>query len=267
MTDQRGETDLHTDRAHSARIYDYILGGKDNYAADRAVAEAIVRANPTTPAGMRANRSFMHRVGRHLATEYGLRQFLDLGTGIPTRPNLHEVVQAVAPDARIVYVDNDPIVLAHARALMIGTPEGRTAYAEADLRDPARVLASPEIEEVLDLGSPLAVLLIGVIHVLRDDEAVRLLHAIHDAVPSGSYLGMTVLTGDFNPEAMAAVQQHYRNAGEVMELRTREQAEALFAGWDVIEPGLVQTQHWHPERQDLVTDTDVDALGAIARRP
>src|SRR3954447_20213224 len=154
--------DLNTSVPHSARIYDFLLGGKDNFEADRAAAATIVEASPSLPISMRANRQYMARVAHYLAADRGIRQFLDIGTGLPTSPNLHEVVQGVAPESRVVYVDNDPIVLVHARALLTSSPEGRTAYLDADLRHPDAILAAPQLTETLDLGEPVAVSLIAV---------------------------------------------------------------------------------------------------------
>jgi S-adenosyl methyltransferase len=158
------EIDLQTDRAHSARIYDYILGGKDNYPADRAAADEMLQVNPSTRTGMLANRAFLRRVVHALAAECGIRQFLDLGTGIPTSPNVHEVAQAVDPECRVVYVDNDPIVLAHARALLVGGPQGRTVYVEADMREPATILSDPHVLDVVDPSEPAALVMVGVVH-------------------------------------------------------------------------------------------------------
>ncbi len=267
--DPTPEIDLHTDRAHSARVYDYLLGGKDNYAVDRAVADAVVRADPHATTGVRLNRLFMHRVARFLAVEHGVRQFLDLGTGIPTQPNLHEVVQAVAPDARIVYVDNDPIVLAHARALMTSTPEGRTAYVDADLRDPSAVLATPAVVDTLDLTRPVAVLVLGMIQYVDDADATALITAVREAVPPGSWLVMSVLTGDFDPVAMAGVQAGFRSSGQTCELRTKAQTEELFAGWELVEGGLTPVQYWRPDPTDVgrYSDTDAALWGGIARKP
>ena len=269
MTDAGPEVDLQTDRAHSARIYDYILGGKDNYAVDRAAAEATMAANPATAIGMRASRSFMHRVARHLAAEHGVRQFLDICTGIPTSPNLHEVVQAVAPETRVVYVDNDPIVLAHARALLRSAPEGRTAYINADMRDAASILDAPQLKDALDLEEPTALTLIGVLHCISDEEARTLRDQVMGRLSAGSFLAAAVLTGDFDPVGMAAAQEAYRRHGAVMNLRTRAEAEDYFTGLDMVEPGLVQIQKWHADDPDVgtIADTDVAAWGGIGRKP
>ena len=160
--------DLQVDRPHPARVYDYLLGGKDNYAADRATAEAGLKANPTSLIPPRENRAFLRRAVRYLAREARISQFLDIGTGIPTSPNVHEIAQDVEPQARIVYVDNDPIVLAHARALLTTGPEGKTAYIDADLRDVDKILGSADLRETLDLSQPVALLLIAIMHFIPD---------------------------------------------------------------------------------------------------
>ncbi|GAA5113644.1 SAM-dependent methyltransferase [Pseudonocardia adelaidensis] len=265
------EVDLQTGRAHGARIYDYVLGGKDNYARDRAAAEAAMSTFPTLQISMRSNRAFMHRVGRFLAAERGIRQFLDIGTGIPTSPNLHEVVQAVAPSARIVYTDNDPIVLAHARALMKSTPEGRTTYVQSDLREPDAILAAPQLTATLDLTEPVGLLAIAVVHFIDDeDEAHRVVRRLLDAVPSGSYFAMSTATGDFDPAGTATVERAYRERGEVLKHRTKAQVERFFDGWELLEPGVVQVHKWRPD--DFATalvknDSDVALLGGVARKP
>jgi S-adenosyl methyltransferase len=263
--------DLHTDRAHGARIYDYVLGGKDNYALDREAAEAAMRTFPSLQISMRSNRAFMHRVGRFLAAECGISQFLDIGTGIPTSPNLHEVVQAVAPHARIVYTDNDPIVLAHARALMTSNPQGRTSYIQADLREPDTILASPQLTATLDLDKPVALIAIAVLHFIEDDEeAYSYVRQLLDALPSGSYFALSTATGDFDPRGTATVEQAYRARGEVLEHRTKAQVERFFDGLELQEPGVVQVHKWRPD--DLATglvkrDADVALYGGVARKP
>jgi trans-aconitate methyltransferase len=265
------ELDLHMDRAHGARIYDYVLGGKDNYALDREAAEAAMQAWPGLRTSMRSNRAFMQRAGRFLVDECGVRQFLDIGTGIPTSPNLHEVVQGIASDARIVYTDNDPIVLAHARALMTSTREGRTAYVHADLRDPEVILAAPQLRATLDLDKPVALLAIAVLHFIEDDgEAITVLGQLLDALPAGSYLAVSTGTADFDPEPLAGVVRAYEANGEVMRLRTRAQVERFFDGLELLEPGVVQAHKWRPDdlaRGLVRTDTDVAMYCGVARKP
>ncbi|MHA6618314.1 SAM-dependent methyltransferase [Pseudonocardia sp. DLS-67] len=271
MADPGEELDLHTNRAHGARIYDYVLGGKDNYALDREAAEGAMKAWPGLRTSMRSNRAFMQRVARFLAGDRGIRQFLDIGTGIPTSPNLHEVVQGIAPDARIVYTDNDPIVLAHARALMRSTREGRTAYVHADLRDPAAILAAPQLRATLDLDEPVGLLAIAVLHFIDDDgEAASVLRHLVDALPSGSHLAVSTGTADFDPEPLAGVVQAYEANGEVMKLRNQAQVERFFDGLELLEPGVVQAHKWRPDdiaRGLVKTDTDVAMYCGVARKP
>ncbi|MDI2031432.1 SAM-dependent methyltransferase [Saccharopolyspora sp. TS4A08] len=265
-----GTQDLRTDVAHGARIYDYILGGKDNYAVDRAAAEASQQVWPALPVHMRANREFMHRAGRYLATECGIDQFLDIGTGIPTRPNLHEVVQAVEPDARIVYTDNDPIVLAHARALMSRSGQGATAYVDADLRDPDTILNSREFRETLDAKRPIGLMLIAVVHFIEDDdEALDVVRRIVDVLPSGSYVAATIATDDYAPELLAEVRRAYREHGETLKFRTHDKALRFFDGLDIVDPGLVQMHKWRPDDLEhlKIPEADIAMYAAIARKP
>ena len=268
---RQAEPDLHTDRAHGARIYGYVLGGKDNYAPDRAAAEAAMTTFPSLQVSMRANRAFMRRVGRFLAAECGIRQFLDIGTGIPTSPNLHEVVQAVTPSARIVYTDNDPIVLAHARALMTSDPQGRTAYTQADLRDPDAILAAPQLAATLDLDEPVGLLAIAVLHFIEDDdEAHRVVRRLLDALPSGSWFALSTATGDLDPAGTATVEAAYQARGEVLKHRTRAQVERFFDGLELADPGVVQVHKWRPDdlaAAEVKHDADVALFGGVARKP
>ena len=263
--------DLQTDRPHPARVYDYLLGGKDNFAADRAAAEAGLRANPNSRIPPRANRAFLGRAVRYLAGEAGISQFLDIGTGIPTSPNVHEVAQAVEPRARIVYVDNDPIVLTQARALLTTGPQGRTAYIDADLRDIDAILGSPELQRTLDLSQPVGLLLIAVMHFIPDEDdpwalAARLLAAL----PSGSYLALSHLTGDFDPAAWAGVVAVYRRSGVTMQVRPKPDVARFFAGLDLIDPGVVSLPQWRPDPSDVgrpPSDAAVSVYGGVARKP
>ena len=268
--DRHADVDLHTDRAHGARIYDYILGGKDNYAVDRAAGEATKQIWPALPVHMRANREFMHRAARYLATECGIDQFLDIGSGIPTSPNLHEVVQEVRPDARIVYTDNDPIVLAHSRALMTSTEQGRTAYVAADLRDPDTILTSPEFRETLDPNRPIGLILIAVVHFIEDDgEALEVVRRIVDVLPSGSYLAATIATDDFAPETLAEVRRTYHEHGETLRWRNLAQTERFFDGLEMVDPGIVQMHKWRPDDDSYqqIPEADIAMYGAVARKP
>src|ERR687898_342645 len=191
--------------AHSARVYDWFLGGKDNFAADRAVGEAVVRAIPTIRIMARENRQFLGRAVRYLAGEAGIRQFLDIGTGIPTSPNVHEIAQETAPDAHVVYVDNDPIVLAHARALMVSGSPGKTAYIDADLREPEKILTDSSLTDTLDLNKPVGLIMLATLMLLGDeDDPWGKVDTLKDALPSGSYFAISHHGQEFNPEAMAA---------------------------------------------------------------
>ncbi|WBB71181.1 SAM-dependent methyltransferase [Micromonospora sp. WMMD812] len=233
---------------HSARVYDWWLGGKDNFAVDRAMGAALIEAIPTLRTMAKENRAFVHRVARYLVGEAGIRQFVDIGTGIPTRPNLHEVAQAVAPETRVVYVDNDPIVLAHARALMISTEQGRSEYIHADLRQPEKILADARLTETLDLSRPVALTLIAVLMLLRDaDDPAGKLRTLMDALPSGSYLAITHPTGDFNPAEMDAAVAAATQGRMTLVPRTRAEVERFFDGWEMVEPGVVPVMAWRPE--------------------
>jgi SAM-dependent methyltransferase len=260
--------DLRTDRAHSARIYDYLLGGKDHFALDRAAADTSLRLWPALRVHMLANRSFMHRTVRFLA-EQGVRQFLDIGTGIPTSPNLHEVVQAVAPESRIVYVDNDPTVLAHARARMDSTPQGRTAYVCADIREPDALLDAPQLRKTLDFDEPIGLTLIATVHFITDDdEAHRVVQQLLAALPPGSYLAASIATDDFAPTPLAQVKRVYEAYGETLHFRTRDQAARFFAGLQLVGPGLVQIHKWRPDPGVApIADADIAMYGGIARKP
>jgi hypothetical protein len=236
---ERQPVDLRTDQPHPARVYDYALGGKDNFPADRAAAERALQANSSLRTTARENRAFLRRAVRYLAEEAGIRQFLDIGTGIPTAPNVHQVAQAIVPQARIVYVDNDPIVLAHARALLSSSPEGKTTYVDADLRDVDTILNSPQLRAVLDLSQPVGLLLIAIMHFIPDtDDPYGLAARLLDALPSGSYLALSHLTGDFAPEAMGAAAAVLRTGHMAMRLRSRPQVERFFDGLDLVESGV-----------------------------
>lgn len=239
--------EINTSEPHSARVYDYWLGGKDNYASDRALGDAMVAAIPTLPLMARANRSFMERVTAYLAEEAGISQFLDIGTGIPTSPNLHNVAQAVNPKARVVYVDNDQTVLAHARALLTSDPEGATAYIDADLTDPRSILDHPSLTSTLDLGKPVALTLVAVLMYFRDEDGLHeMVSTLVDALPSGSYLAITHPTADFDPEPVAKAIAAATGAGITLVARTEAEVRELFTGVELIEPGVVPVPAWRP---------------------
>lgn len=260
--------DIDTSVAHPARVYDYWLGGKDNFAADRALGDAIRAAVPTIQVMARANRMFLGRAVRYLAAEAGIRQFLDIGTGIPTAGNTHEVAQEVAPDARVVYVDNDPIVLAHARALMTSHHAGATAFIEADIRDPQGILADPALAETLDLSRPVALMLVAVLMYFRDeDDPQGIVSALVDALPSGSYLTVTHPTADFDAEAMAGAVAAAEHGGITLVPRSRAQTEAFFRGLDLVEPGVVPVLAWRPDAGSSADPLSAYYYAGVARKP
>ncbi|MEU9910850.1 SAM-dependent methyltransferase [Streptomyces sp. NPDC051001] len=268
--DGRPTDRIDTETAHAARIYDYILGGKDHYPADREAGDAMCREWPALPVHMRANRDWMHRAVRWLAAEAGIRQFLDIGSGIPTSPNIHEIAQSAAPDARVVYVDNDPLVLALSEGLLNSTPQGRTAYVEADMRDPAAILGSPQFRETLDPGEPVALTVIAIVHFMLDEhDAVGIVRRLLEPLPSGSYLAMSIGTAEFAPEEVGRVAREYAARDMPMRLRTHPEAEEFFAGLDLVAPGVVQVHKWHPDGTDTQTirDEDIAMYGAVGRKP
>jgi S-adenosyl methyltransferase len=245
--------EIDTSVAHGARTYDYWLGGKDNYAADRALGDLIRERIPTISAMALANRAFLTRAVRYLAREAGIRQFLDIGTGIPTAPNVHQIAQAVDPAARVVYVDNDPIVLAHARALMASTPEGRTAFLLGDFTDPDAILASPQLRATLDLGEPVGLLLVAMLMYFDPAEGhdpYPVVDALLDALPAGSHVAISHPTGDFAPDTMAAAQAVIRQAGITFVPRSHTEVTRFFAGLGLVDPGVVPVLAWRPDAQD-----------------
>jgi hypothetical protein len=263
----RATVDLQTDRPHPARVYDYMLGGKDNFPADRAAAEQGLRVNPYLRTTTRENRAFLQRAVRYLAEEAGIRQFLDIGTGIPTAPNVHQVAQASAPESRIVYVDNDPIVLAHARALLTSSPEGKTAYIDADLRDVGSIFDSPQLRATLDLSQPVGLLLIAVMHFIPDtDDPYGFTAGLLDSLPSGSYLALSHLTADFAPEVMERAADVLRERGVTMVLRSRPETERFFDGLELVEPAVQSVHRWRPDSADAsaVSDAEVSVYGGLA---
>lgn len=275
MTDTSGDggtavdlsqLDLRTGVPHSARIYDYMLGGKDNFAADRAAAEHIAEDLPNLRTSMRANRRFLVRVARYLAADLGFRQFLDVGTGLPTSPNLHEVVQAVDPASRVVYVDKDPIVLVHARALLTSTPEGRTAYVDADLHDPESIFAAPQVAQTLDLDRPVALSLLAILQFVEDqDEAKSLVDRLMAPLAPGSALAISTVTGDSSPDEVARGVLAYKRNGLPNKARSRAEVEELLSGLDVVDPGVLLVHRWHPDELEAgLTDEQVYMHGAVA---
>ena len=232
---------------NSARMYDYWLGGKDNYAADRQLADLFLLKIPSMREMARANRDFVTRATHYLA-EQGVRQFLDIGTGIPTRPNLHETAQAIAPDTHVVYVDNDPVVLAHARALMISNEVGQVAYIAADVRKTEAMLADPELRAQIDLDRPVALMLIAVLMLIDDkDDLQGAVARLRDALPSGSYLALTHPTADFDPPVVNEVTDSARATGMTFVPRSQKEVAAFFGDWELVEPGLVPVRGWRPD--------------------
>jgi hypothetical protein len=253
---------------HPARVYDAWLGGKDNFAADRAAAEALLAAFPATIESVRANRAFLQRAVGYLAAEAGLRGFLDIGTGLPSAPNTHQVAQRAAPRSRVVYVDNDPIVLAHARALLTSGGPGRTDYIDADLRDPGKLLR--EAARLLDFNQPVAVLLIDVMHFISDEyRPYDIVATLLDAVAPGSYLAMSHPASDLYPEEMAEFTRVWNEQARETEqttFRGHREVARFFDGLDVVAPGVVQICNWRP-RTKLEAGAVAPLWGAVARKP
>jgi len=247
-TDVWAPPQLDTSVPHSARMYDYYLNGKDNFAVDRAAADRVIELMPSVRTTVQANRRFLGRAVR-FAAEHGIRQFLDIGTGIPTAHNTHEAAQAVLPDARVVYVDNDPIVLVHARALLQGTVQGRTAYVDADFRDPQSILDSPQAKELLDFSQPVALMVVSLLHFFPDSDGPgEILDGLKAVLPPGSALILSHATGDFIPPDLAeAVIKTYTAAG--VSLTSRNHAEVLrfFDGLELVDPGLVPVHEWNQD--------------------
>ena len=253
-------------RPHSARVWDYWLGGKDNYEVDRELGEQIARTNPHVVAMVRADRTFMRRSVTFLA-EQGVRQFLDIGTGLPTEPNVHQVAQAVAPDSRVVYVDHDPVVLAHARALLNSSPSGATSYLDADLREPGRILA--DASRTLDLDRPVGITLMSLMHFVTDfGDARAILWRLLDAVPSGSWLAFTHATAELGgPQVREAFREWNENAVQKAQPRDRDEVAALIEGLEPVEPGLVSPPAWRPDGAGGPEPREVPMWAAVARKP
>jgi hypothetical protein len=257
-----------TSVAHPARRYNYWLGGKDNFAADRASGDAVAAAVPTIRLGALENRRFLGRTVHHLAAEAGISQFLDIGTGIPAANNTHEVAQRVNPDARVVYVDNDPIVLIHARALLSNsTVQGKIAYIDADLRDPRSILDDPALAATLDLSRPVALMLVAILHFFRDElRPYEIVRTLLDALPAGSYLVISHATHDFMPvEQSASANAIDPN----FKFRSRDEFARFFDGLDLVEPGIVSIAEWRAEQEPTPRPSiqDVSVYGAVARIP
>ena len=259
--------EIDTSRPHSARMYDYYLGGKNNFSADREAAEKVLAGMPTGRTFARENRGFLSRAVRFLAGEAGIRQFLDIGTGLPAANSVHEVAQAVTPSSHVMYVDNDPLVLAHARALLTSSPEGRTGYIHGDLRDPAAILADPVTTEVLDFSQPIALTLVAILHFLWDDDKpAELIRTLLNALAPGSYLVASHLTGEHDREAMAAATEAYRAAGVPGQDRDSDDfARIAFSDLELVPPGVVLVSDWRPETNRLRPGpAEVNCYGGVA---
>ncbi len=257
---------IDTTIAHTARIWNYWLGGKDNYPVDREVGDQIRQLHPGIGDYARADRAFLVRAVQYLAGQAGIRQFLDIGTGLPTVNNTHQVAQSVAPESRIVYVDNDPLVLAHARALLTSTPEGATAYLDADLHDPGAILA--EAARTLDFTRPVALTLLGVVIFINDDEqAHSIVRRLIDAVPSGSHLVLShTITSPAMPDVDAAVAFWNEHGTPKLTQRTPQQVARFFDGLELLEPGVVSCSRWRPEPSPWGEPGEVAMFGGVGRK-
>jgi O-methyltransferase involved in polyketide biosynthesis len=270
--DATAGTGIDTSVPHSARVWNYWLGGKDHYAVDRAAGDEYQRIFPQIVDIARADRAFLGRAVTYMAGEAGIRQFLDIGTGLPTLNNTHQVAQRVARESRIVYVDNDPLVLVHARALLASTPEGACDYLEADLREPDQILSGAAA--TLDFGKPVAITLLGILHFIAEHaEAYQIVTRLIDAVPSGSYLALTHATldasfGQDTAQANAEAQEYWNdNAAVPITPRTRDQVLRFFDGLDMIEPGLVSMSRWRPEPTAFGQPAEVAGFCGVGRKP
>ncbi|MFJ8693024.1 SAM-dependent methyltransferase [Streptomyces roseolilacinus] len=259
---------IDTSKPHPARMYDWFLGGKDNYPVDEEMARQLLTIDARGRDMARVNRAFMHRATRWLG-KAGVRQYLDIGTGIPTEPNLHQIAQQVAPEARIVYCDNDPIVLAHAEALLRSTPEGATAYIQADARDPQAILE--RAGEVLDFTRPVALSLLALLHFVDDEDgAYELVSRLVERLAPGSYLVLSHVTGEFDPEGAVKARAMYQGRGLTLRPRTREELTRFFDGLELVEPGVTLTADWHPELGEPVPvagDDPIPGYSGVARKP
>ncbi len=241
-------SDIDTSRPHPARMYNYYLGGKDNYVVDQEAAREVLRQAPEVRLIARENRAFLRRAVRYLVGAAGIRQIIDIGTGIPAAGNVHEVARAVAPGVRVAYVDNDPIVHVHASALLTGS--GATSIVLADVREPEVILTDPGVRALIDFSEPVALLLVAVLHFVTDAEDPPGIAAIfRDALPAGSYLALSHATGDFRPDAAARAAAVYDRATSPLTLRSRAEIGALFGGFEMVDPGLVQLPLWRPDRR------------------
>ncbi|WP_329242408.1 SAM-dependent methyltransferase [Streptomyces sp. NBC_01478] len=275
MTNAHAAREIDTSRPHSARMYDYYLGGKDHFEVDKQAAEAVSGVFTGVFVAARENRAFMHRATRALAREHGIRQWLDIGTGIPTEPNLHQVAQSVVPEAQVVYADNDPLVLKYAERLMRSTKQGRTAYVQADVNDPETLLNSPEVAEILDFDQPIALSLNALLHFVTDEQdPYGIVDRLMSVLPSGSALAISHVTADFDPEPWAKVVAIYEEGGTPVKVRTRDEVARFFTGLDLLDPGLAVGHRWRPDpvsedrdEADAPTDAKVSLWTGVGIKP
>jgi hypothetical protein len=264
---------INTSVPNPARIYDYLLGGKDNYPADREVADQVVAIAPVARDVVQDNRAFLRRAVRFLTREAGIRQFIDLGSGLPTQGNVHEIAQAIAPEARVVYVDNDAMVVTHSRALLAGD---NTLAVQADLREPGATLGHPEVRELIDFDQPIALLLVAILHFLPDDQdPLGIVARFREALPAGSYLAISHGTRDvparpdMSAEAMtemgARVERLYQQTTASIVTRSRAQVERFFDGFELVDPGLVEIQRWRPDDERSLLPGGF--YGGVGRKP
>lgn len=275
MTDETPATP-HVDRtrAHPARIYDYILGGHDNYEVDHTAARQVLSVWPQARTAARVNRAFMRRATHWLAAEAGIDQFLDIGTGIPTEPNLHQVAQDANPAARVVYTDNDPLVLRYAEALMTSTPQGRTSYLHADVTAPHTILEAAELRGTLDLDRPIALSCNALFHFIPDrDTPHEIMETLLKPLAPGSFLALSHGTADFDPEHIGYVEEIYHGQGIPLTTRAKGSIEPFFAGLELVTPGLVAPHRWKPDGDPLTDaeaaalDAEVSQYAAVGRKP
>ena len=262
--------EIDTSRPHPARMYDYYIGGKNHFAADRELADAALTHWPSGRIGLRENRRFLGRVVRFLAGEAGIRQFLDIGTGLPTTSNVHEVAQAIEPASRVVYVDNDPLVLAHARALLTSAPQGRTAYLHADLRDPGAILSSPATQDILDFTQPVALILAAVLHFVPDeDNPAGIISTLLGALPPGSYLVASHISGEHAADREAEAHRPYREAQIPLQSRdSGDFARLAFGDLELVPPGAVLVSEWRRDTTGATpSPSEVNFYGGVARKP
>ncbi|HEX4258307.1 MAG TPA: SAM-dependent methyltransferase [Streptosporangiaceae bacterium] len=267
MTADRHDLGIDTTVPHIARVYDYWLGGKDNFAVDRETAEKVIAAFPDVLISVRAQREFLGRAVRYLVTEAGIRQFLDIGTGLPAADNTHEVAQRIAPQTRVVYVDNDPIVLSHARALLASRPEGQTAYINADFREPGKIVQ--EAGRTLDFSQPVGVMMLGLLHCVPDtDEPAALVRRVLDQVVPGSYLVISHPAQDISSGEMGSSMRAYNESSPIQRTpRTSAEVARFFDGLDLIDPGLVQRHRWRAPAPEIGAGRELANYGGVARKP